>query len=358
MAQVPVVRTSESAPELKNFREAAQRHLDGLRRDADECRTSLEVLRTGLKSFETDLAAQKTRLDAVISQFQAQASASEAERTTHFGQGELARQTSASAAEDQRKTAFATAADERKAAFETFLAATKTSIEEVEKRIQSSEEARDKAASAAAEDQRAKFAELLEGARKDASDLSSGLKESAGQVIAAINVEREKAEKIVHVVGNTGMVGGYQANATAERSTASNWSLITVGAMTILVGVGLATIAFPPATVSWPYVGLRGLTATAVIVLATYAGRQAALHREEARQLRRTELELASIDPYLALLPEAERHSVKKLLAERYFGQPHAFREDRALPTDLAKSVVDTAKSGLDVALALTKPQK
>ena len=75
------------------------------------------------------------------------------------------------------------------------------------------------------------------------------------------------------------------------------------------------------------------------------------------------ELEMASIDPYLALLPEPDRNAVKKLLAEKWFAQPDGAREaEKTAPTgsvvDLAKAGFDTVKSGFDAVKNLTEGKK
>lgn len=55
--------------------------------------------------------------------------------------------------------------------------------------------------------------------------------------------------------------------------------------------------------------------------LAGYGARQADKHHKVERRNRRVELELASIDPFLAELPEAERNQVKAAVADRLFAR-------------------------------------
>lgn len=66
----------------------------------------------------------------------------------------------------------------------------------------------------------------------------------------------------------------------------------------------------------------------AVGSIAAYLIIQSAHHRERERQARKLELDLASIDPYLALMPPDVTVEVKKKLAESLFAQPLAPIDD------------------------------
>lgn len=353
---LPTVRAPSDVKALNDaiasFHQAVDKHVAGLRAGAATVANTLETLRAQMSALDGEISTQKARLDTAISQFQQQGATAEAERTTSFGQSELARQAQAAAAEEQRRAQYAAAADERKASFDTILEETSTAFTTLEGTLKKSEEDRSKQFTASAEAQ-----------RKAMEELSAELKKSAEAVVAQIEAEKVKAEKIVHVVGNTGMVGGYQRTANEERAAAKSWSNVTVGAMLILIAAAVLTLLTAPPAVTWPYLAIRAFVATAVAILATYAGRRAGGHRDEERRLRRMELEMASIDPYLALLPEPDRNAVKKLLAEKWFAQPDGAREaEKTAPTgsvvDLAKAGFDTVKSGFDAVKNLTEGKK
>jgi hypothetical protein len=53
--------------------------------------------------------------------------------------------------------------------------------------------------------------------------------------------------------------------------------------------------------------------------IAAYAGRQSGHHRAEETEARNTELRLAAIDPYLALVDPDRRDDIKGGLARRIF---------------------------------------
>ena len=126
----------------------------------------------------------------------------------------------------------------------------------------------------------------------------------------------------MHVIGNTGMVGGYQHVANSERKSAVIWKCVTVVSMIGLVVFGvLAFVGTEAADFSWSKLGGRVFAAATIGILAAFAARQSAWHDDRERYNRRMELELASIDPYLANLPKDIQDKVKEVLAERFFGQ-------------------------------------
>lgn len=308
------------------FRSAVDRHLASLRVDANRLRSELESLQVKYATVEADISNQKARLDNAISQFQQQAATAESERTSQFGQSELARQTTAATNEEGRR------------------AATSAIVAKSEEFLSSQQLAHEKTMSERA----TAFEANIEAQKKEFEKHSSDIKLSANGVIEKIGEELKKAEKIVHVVGNTGMVGGYQKTANEEKESATTWNRITVGAMSILVIGAIYLVAETPSSFSWSYLASRIFVATSVAILATYAGRQAALHRDEARSLRRIELEIASIDPYLALLPEEERNAVKKNLADRMFAQPARSKDaEKVAPSGSAADPLRIAIEGL-----------
>jgi hypothetical protein len=70
----------------------------------------------------------------------------------------------------------------------------------------------------------------------------------------------------------------------------------------------------------WGVFGARAFVAITFGIAAAWAAREAEKHQNSERRNRKMELELASISPYLALLPEQTQFEVKKELAQRFFG--------------------------------------
>lgn len=150
------------------------------------------------------------------------------------------------------------------------------------------------------------------------------------QLITDLELKKKQAAQIVQVVGNIGVTGNYQQIANAETEKADNWRGITVG---IFAG-GMAVAGFTfykfwdqPFTTenAWSVV-IRLLYAVAITAPAWYTARESARHRTNADQARQTELELASIGPFIELMPDDKKVAIREELTRVYFGKtvaPH-----------------------------------
>jgi hypothetical protein len=169
------------------------------------------------------------------------------------------------------------------------------------------------------------------------------------EYIDQLEVRQGEAEKLVQVIGNTGMVGGYQKVANQERLSAWIWHGIT---FVFMIGlVAFAIIAFQ-STIQGDFklgtFGARAFVAIAFGIGVAWAARQAEKYQEVERRSRKMELELASINPYLALLPENEQTAVKIELAKRFFGQSDPIREKKG-DKEVTGSALDLVRLALEM---------
>jgi hypothetical protein len=148
---------------------------------------------------------------------------------------------------------------------------------------------------------------------------------TAAQKLADLDDQRQRAAKIVQVVGNIGVTGNYQRIANDESSQANRWRWITIAIFSSGICVAAATFVkfwdqpFSPENL-WS-VAVRLLYAIAITAPAWYTARESARHRSNADRARQTELELASIGPFIELMPEEKKIEIKEALTKIYFGR-------------------------------------
>ena len=127
------------------------------------------------------------------------------------------------------------------------------------------------------------------------------------------------------MVGNIGVTGNYQQIANAESAQANFWRWVTVA----IFGVGI-TVAGATFVKFWgqPFnaenawsVAIRLLYAIAITAPAWYTARESARHRTNADRARQTELELASIGPFIELMPDEKKFEIREQLTKSYFGR-------------------------------------
>ncbi len=160
--------------------------------------------------------------------------------------------------------------------------------------------------------------------------LVADLGKQTTDLVEQIDTKRQEAARIVQVVGNIGVTGNYQQIANVEAKDANFWRWATV--LFFGAGISLAGMTFykfwhePLNTESLLSVAIRLLYAIAITAPAWYTARESARHRSNSDRARQTELELASIGPFIELMPEEKKVEIREALTKSYFGrqiEPH-----------------------------------
>ena len=147
----------------------------------------------------------------------------------------------------------------------------------------------------------------------------------ASETLKELEEQRKNAARIVQVVGNIGVTGNYQQIADKEKSAANFWRWATVLIFAAGICVAAATIykfwdqPFSTET-TWSVV-IRLLYAIAITAPAWYTARESARHRTNSDRARQTELELASIGPFIELMPAEKKIEILEALTKSYFGR-------------------------------------
>lgn len=148
---------------------------------------------------------------------------------------------------------------------------------------------------------------------------------AASKTLEDLNTFRDDAARIVQVVGNIGVTGNYQRIATSEGESANFWRWVTVAIFGTGIAIAMATFYkfwHEPFTQDTAIsVLIRLFYAIVITSPAIYTARESARHRTNADRARQTELELASIGPFIELLPEDSKVAIRTGLTSSYFGR-------------------------------------
>lgn len=339
LASIPIATTPAEVEGLReamiSFRRSLGQHARHVETDYDNLNKEFKGISGRFAELTTEITAQKGRLDTAISQFQEQFSEAERIRREEYATEskntrdelnrilESTKQDVASVTADFRQQ-FKEAEAERKAQYTT---ESKTTRDELNRIL----EAGKLEFSDIAKEHTLTFAKLASDAKESRMAMESEFTKKVDYYLALLDQRKEEAEKLVHVIGNTGMVGGYQQVANQERTSSRYWNAVT--GFFILGFIGFAIFAFETiATGDFKLgtFGARAFVAIAFGIGLAWAARQAERHQETERRSRRMELELASISPFLALLPEPTQVEIRKELANRFFGQPEQTQGEKS----------------------------
>jgi hypothetical protein len=170
------------------------------------------------------------------------------------------------------------------------------------------------------------FAALVSQSKESLGETRRQFNEEAAQALETLNKHKADAARIVQVVGDIGVTGNYQNIANAETKQANLWRWITIGLFAC--GLAMAGATFykfyhePVNAGNTLAILVRLLYALAIAAPAFYTARESARHRTNADRARQTELELASLGPFIELMKEQDKEDIRKSLIPTYFGRP------------------------------------
>jgi hypothetical protein len=248
------------------------------------------------------------------------------------------------------------------------LEAVKKSVTDQEKRLEdlaagSAKERAEAAAAVAKLDQQFALAEAartatttqaLDNIRQYFNELEAQTRAESDETLKLLAEKHTEAAKIVQVVGNIGVTGNYRQIAISEGEQANFWRWITVATFGVAILLAAATFYkfwHEPITLenTWS-IAVRLLYALAITGPALYTARESARHRSNSDRARQTELELASIGPFIELMPEEKKNQIRENLTTSYFGkgvEAHAVNNpvDLAAVKDLVVEVLKARKT-------------
>ena len=252
-----------------------------------------------MNQHDKTIENQKGRLDSAISQFQSQFSESE----------------------DRRKETFENQMNTRNENFQEFRQ--KIDIE-INTFLEQKRQEVAETLNSFNEETKSNTEEL----KKTADALYRAHEKEAEDTIKFIEQKREEAKKLLDIIGNIGFTGNYNRIANQERVSANILRVVAIVFMIAgIVVIGTVVFNISKTGFDWKLILSRiGVTIT-ILIPAFYAARESDKHRQREIKNRKMELELASIGPYLELLPDEKKIELKSSLTEKLFGQPDTLVE-------------------------------
>jgi hypothetical protein len=153
-------------------------------------------------------------------------------------------------------------------------------------------------------------------------ELHDNYEAKAEEILDHVNARRGEVEKLVGVIGSLGVTSGYQKAANNARVSMWIWQSVAVVSMAVVIF--FAYHAFLPTLqgeFKWPSFAARIFLTITVGVLAAYAAAQADRFFQMEKYNRKLALELAAIDPFIALFPLDEQQKFKLEIGRRSFAQ-------------------------------------
>ncbi len=291
--------------EVDSFRENTKEQIDEISSQKDELQTEFAKITDKLSEAEIEISSQKKRLDEAIAEFQQQFSSTQETNRKELGASEKEREKTLNELITKNEDKF-----------------TKLSID--------------------VSNQKTRFEETY----KTTMDLfTSNLNDYDKQVNKMLGIITEKV-----------LTNDYNENSGTEAARAKKWLWATGAVFLVLIVFALYIFlnvvysTTPSETPNYPYL-ITKLSVLAILgIVGRWTTKQANRHQEEERRFKRMALELATINPYLADLPEPNRVTLKSNHAEKIFGQVYETKEtskqqDSSLELPDMKTIADSFKT-------------
>ncbi|OCW24990.1 hypothetical protein [Pseudomonas sp. S3E12] len=173
--------------------------------------------------------------------------------------------------------------------------------------------------------------------------------------VEGIESSKSEINDILGHVSGRAIAGDYEKSAADEKVMADWLRYGALACMALIVVVlGSAVAATISSEFEWPRFLSRVSLVFLLSIPAAYLARESAKHREQQYQHQQTSLDMKAVSPFLASLPEDERHKIKAAIASRIFsgkdfskagGDPYPINTHEILMELIKKLEVSTKPS-------------
>jgi len=165
---------------------------------------------------------------------------------------------------------------------------------------------------------------------KEIMELKERISNNTADLIKELERKLEESKKLVNVIGNIGATGNYQKIADYHKVEANKWRWIALSFMVLLTGLLIYTIYhITGGDFNWKVAIVRIVAFSTLLYPATYASKESSKHRKLENINRKLELDIASISPFIEILPDEKKQEIKERMVEKFFGNNNGLALDK-----------------------------
>lgn len=131
---------------------------------------------------------------------------------------------------------------------------------------------------------------------------------------------KKSVESLVGIISTNSISGHFKEVADKKEKLTSNWQKTTLVGFLLTIAFGVYAFIFTK-DLDWPSLVARFIVTTALGSFTAYAARQAAKNEVEERSNRKMEVELKTLNPYIASFSEEDQVKLKEQLFPLIFGR-------------------------------------
>ncbi|MED1489712.1 hypothetical protein [Bacillus smithii] len=143
---------------------------------------------------------------------------------------------------------------------------------------------------------------------------------------------KKSVEELVGIISTSSISGHFKEVADYKRKLANIWQIVTVASFLLTILFGFYAFIWGNHG-DWPRLIARFVVTIALGSLTAYSAKQAAYNEAEERKNRKMEVELKTLNPYLASFSPEDQIKLKQQLFPHIFGKEEVAVSQEPTPT-------------------------
>ncbi|GMB09535.1 hypothetical protein B1no1_22450 [Thermolongibacillus altinsuensis] len=188
------------------------------------------------------------------------------------------------------------------------------------------------------------FKEEFDSAKEELLSTQESFFEETKQKLAdydsMLESHKKSVEELVGIISTSSISGHFKEVADYKRKLANRWQIGTILSFLLTIGFGFYTFIIEKDSIDWPGLVARIVVTAALGSLTAYAAKQAAYNEAEERKNRKMEVELKTLNPYLASFSPEDQIKLKQQLFPLIFG-----KEEVAVSQESTQTSVNSLNS-------------
>lgn len=131
---------------------------------------------------------------------------------------------------------------------------------------------------------------------------------------------KKSVEALVGIISTNSISGHFKEVADKKEKLTTKWQRTTIGGFLLTIGFGIYAFIISD-KIDWPSLVARFIVTSALGAFTAYAARQAAKNDKEEQFNRKMEVELKTLNPYIASFTEDDQIKLKEQLFPQIFGR-------------------------------------
>jgi uncharacterized protein YukE len=206
-------------------------------------------------------------------------------------------------------------------------------IETLDEEVKSTIETLNEEIQSTIEKNKAEYEKMIEALTKENEDFVKKTKEEKEAYTNMLDDHKKSVESLVGIISTNSISGHFKEVADKNEKLTTFWQRLTIAGFLITISFGVYAFIFNKG-IDWPSLVSRFIVTTAFGSFTAYSARQVTKNETREKYNRQMEVELKTLNPYIASFDEKEQIRLKDQLFPLIFGRAEGNNQNQDLPSN------------------------